>query len=303
MYRGCGGARRCHEHGGVVNLKAFFVASLQSALDLEIATPADLLKHVTPDVLSECLPRPLWARLFTACLGAPKVDATLVVETIGVPNLCEHVPAQLIWASLAEIGHRSLGGKPNEEEPIVLRPKSVTTPQVPQPTPQPILSSRSKPLTAPPPEVITKPPNPPLAPAPKVGPSIPTPVPGSATAQSLAEIVAELDSEGSREERTTPSSRVRTPTQQRFRQSQTGSGIGRLAQNNPRRPQAAMQPLANPGRTRRGETEVGDEVEIEAIDPKDPDWRNALAVEEDQLVDWQASEETLTVTDDEPRKR
>nr|MDQ3340213.1 hypothetical protein [Myxococcota bacterium] len=99
-----------------MNLKAFFVASLQSALDLGIATPDDVLKHVTPDVLANVLPRPLWARLFTACLGAPKVNAQLVVETIGVPNLCEHVPAQLIWACLSEIGNRSLGKTPDTDD-------------------------------------------------------------------------------------------------------------------------------------------------------------------------------------------
>lgn len=297
MYRGSGGARRCHEHGGAVNLKAFFVAALQSALDLGLATPDDLLKHVTPDVLSERLPRPLWARLFTACLGAPKVDATLVVETIGVPNLCEHVPAQLIWACLADIGNRSLGRKIDDDQPIVLRPKSITSPL---PTPQPVSSGRNRPLTAPPPDVITKPANPPLAP--KVGPSIPTPVPGSASTQSLADIVAELEAEG-REERATPPPRVRTPTQQRFRQSQPGSGIGRLAQSNPRRPQAAMQPLANPGRTRRGETEAeAEDAETATSDPREGDWRSALAVEEEQLVDWQAADETLTIADDEPRK-
>ena len=290
-----------------MNLKAFFVASLQSALDLGVATPEDVLKHVTPDVLAQYLPRPLWARMFTACLGAPKVDALLLVETIGVPNLCEHVPAHLIWACLAEIGHRSLGTTP-DETPIVLRPKSVTTPPA---TPlSSILSSASKsqPLTAPPPDVITKPANPPLAPPPKVGPSIPSP--GS---PSLSDIVAELESEAHSERSAPPPARGRVPTQQRFRQSQTGSGIGRLAdKNNPsgaptstgRRPQAAMQPSTPSGRgPRRGETEV-EEAEIETNVQRGEDWRAALAVEEDQLVDWQSSEETLTVAEDlEPRKR
>lgn len=279
-----------------MNLKAFFVASLQSALDLQIATPEDVLKHVTPDVLAQYLPRPLWARMFTACLGAPKVDAQLLVETIGVPNLCEHVPAQIIWACLAEIGHRSLG-KAVDETPIVIRPKSVTS------------ESKSGPLTAPPPDVITKPANPPLAPPPKVGPSIPSP---GAGAQSLSDIVAELESESNSERTPPPPTRGRVPTQQRFRQSQTGSGIGRLAdKNNPagapptntRRPQAATQPSLTARGPRRGETEV-EEAELETNVQRGEDWRAALAVEEDQLVDWQSSEETLTVAEEiEPRKR
>jgi len=298
VHRGGGGARWGDEHGGVMNLKAFFVASLQTALDLSIATPEDILKHVTPDVLATYLPRPLWARLFTACLGAPKVDAQLVVETIGVPNLCEHVPAQLIWACIADIGNRSLG-KQVDEEPLVLAPKSLTPPPPPG-------SSRSKPLTAPPPDVIEKPA---LVTPSKLGPNIPAPstMPAGTGTSSLADIVAELEAEGSRDERSiTPPSRVRTPTQQRFRQSQTGGGgIGRLAQNNPRRPQAGI-PSVTPARTaRRGETEVeAGEGEPETSVGRGEDWRSSIAVEEEQLVEWQASEETLTTTDDlETRKR
>jgi hypothetical protein len=241
---------------------------------------------VTTDVLAQHLPRPLWARLFTACLGAPKVDAQLVVETIGVPNLCEHVPTHIMWACLADIGNRSIG-KGVEEQPILLRPKSITTPPAPSP------SGRNKPLTAPPPDVITKPANPTLTPPPKLGPAIPTPsgAPAGTGTQSLQDIVAELEAEASREERTasslTPPSRVRTPAQNRFRQSNTGTGIGRLAA---RRPQAAA-PTA-----RRGETlEEGDAAKAD-------DWRNAIAVEDEQLVDWQSSEETLTVADDEPKR-
>ena len=92
-----------------MNLKGFFVDALASALDLGIGRPEDIIKHVTPDVLATHLPRPLWARLLTACLGAPKVGATLIVETIGIPNLCEHVPSAIIWGCIADIAHRSLG--------------------------------------------------------------------------------------------------------------------------------------------------------------------------------------------------
>ena len=92
-----------------MNLKAFLTDALGQALELGIGTPDDVLRHVTPDVLATHLPRPLWARLFTACLGAARVDAQLVVETIGVPNLCEHVPSYLIWACISEIAARSLG--------------------------------------------------------------------------------------------------------------------------------------------------------------------------------------------------
>jgi hypothetical protein len=92
-----------------MNVKAFLVDALGGALDLGVATPDDVLRHVTPDLLAEYLPRPLWARLLTACLGAPRVDAQLVVETIGVPNLCEHLPSPIIWSVRGD--HRIRGGR------------------------------------------------------------------------------------------------------------------------------------------------------------------------------------------------
>ena len=104
-----------------MNVKAFFSDALGQALELGIGTPEDVLKHITPDLLAQYLPKPLWARLFTACLGASRVDATLVVETIGIPNLCEHIPASVIWQCIAEIGARSLGQAYIAPPPIAKR--------------------------------------------------------------------------------------------------------------------------------------------------------------------------------------
>jgi len=282
MHRGRGGARRCQQDGGLVNLKAFFVASLSSALDLGIAIPDDVLRHVTPDVLAANLPRPLWARLLTACVGAPRVDAQLVVETIGVPNLCEHIPAPIIWACIADLATRALSGvviaAPTGGVPIS-RPNAAATAPV----------SRPIPLATPPPpaaEPRTTPPTP-IA----VGPSIPTPTAGG-------------DGDGD-------AARSRVPPSQRFRQSSSNSGIGRLANSGARRPQAQATPTlpqTEPSfdrsgplpRIKRGQTE-SDEVET-FIGSKD-DWKNALAVEDEQLVDWSAADETVTNGDELGRKR
>ena len=172
-----------------MNLKAFFVTALSQALELSIATPDDVLRHVTPDVLATHLPRPLWARLLTACLGAARVDAQLVVDTIGVPNLCECVPDLVIWACISEIGRRAIG-----VDPIAKPPLSIGTPP---------REAHRAPITTPPPIV---------------GPSIPPPT------QSLADVVAALEAD---EHASSSPQRTRTPTQPRIRQSNTG--IGRLA--------------------------------------------------------------------------
>jgi len=272
----------------VVNMKAFFVDALSSALDLGIATPGDVLRHVTPDLLAEHLPRPLWARLLTACVGASRVDAQLVVETVGVSNLCEHIPSTAIWACLSEVGHRALGGEIGAR-PAASAPAAVVTPPPPAAKPNAPLS-----ISGPPEPEPVKPP--PAAPPPMAGPSIPTP--------ALADLAAELD-----EDRGSAPSRPRTPTGNRFRQ--TSTNIGRLAQSNQRRPQVAaptppppqaVDPITERPRppVRRGETEI--EVEVEP-EPTNGDWRSTLAVEDEQLVDWAASEETQTSAGDDPSYR
>jgi hypothetical protein len=259
-----------------VNLKAFFVATLSSALDLGMAVPDDVLRHVTPDVLAAHLPRPLWARLLTACVGAPRVDAQLVVETIGVPNLCEHVPASIIWACLEELALRALGGV------VVATPGQAAASSRPNST---AAASRPIPLPTPPPPAETRP-TPSSMPV-VVGPSIPAPAAG--------------DAEGEARSRLAPS--------QRFRQSSTG--IGRLAANNARRPQApaAAPPPPEPApdrsappRVKRGQTE-SDYVDSETFVGGKDDWKNALAVEDEQLVDWSAADETVINGDELGRKR
>jgi len=259
-----------------VNLKAFFVAALQSALDLGIGTPDDVLRHVTPDVLSTHLPRPLWARLLTACLGAPKVDAQIVVETIGVPNLCEHIPATIIWGCIAELGARTIGGGVVAAA-IVQKPIS-------QPISQPIA------IAAPPPEVAA--PSRPTPPT-MIGPTIPS-----------------LEADEPENQPTVTGPRTRTPVPNRFRQASTG--IGRLATPAPttsssasqaRRPMAqAAAPtppaptFSNTGipsvvRPKRGQTDADFEVET---DISKDDWKNAIAVDDEQLVDWANNDETVT---------
>lgn len=274
-----------------MNAKSFFVAALSSALDLGIATPDDVLRHVTPDVLSLHLPRPLWARLLTAAIGAPKVDAQLIIETIGVPNLCEHIPSPIIWTCIAEVAHRALSGVP--AQPIT-RAAAVTPP-----------ATKSAPIPlAPPPPVEIKREAPPRdtpsrgTPLPAVSASLPKPADG------LADVVAALESEAGQ---AAPAGRARTPTGPRFRQ--TGTGIGRLGALSSRRPQApvpAADAAATPGTARPAPRRAGaTEAEADAYDVETEvkeDWKSSLAVEDEQLVDWQASEETLT-TADEYRKR
>jgi hypothetical protein len=134
-----------------------------------------------------------------------------------------------------------------------------------------------------------------------VGPSIPAPAAGDSDAEA----------------------RSRLAPSQRFRQ--TSTGIGRLAANSTRRPQVpapappppepaidptagfptagfAPRPAGAPPRVKRGQTE-SDYVDSETFVGGKDDWKNALAVEDEQLVDWSAADETVTNGDELGRKR
>ncbi|HEY1553938.1 MAG TPA: hypothetical protein VGF94_03840 [Kofleriaceae bacterium] len=256
-----------------MNVKAFFVSALGGALELGIGTPDDVLRHVTPEVLAQHLPRPLWARLLTACLGAPKVDAQLVVETVGVANLCEHVPATIVWACIAEIAARALGK--SSEQPTAI--------------PAPIVESKSAPAPAAKSGARVA-----LAPAPPLdAPRRPTPPPSPAVQGPAIPPVEHADEP------------ARPAPSQRFRQASTG--IGRVGATGAaaRRPQAqaapapapapASQPAARvPGR--RGSTEAESETETSV---ESGDWRGKeIAVDDSQLVDW-SSENTSDVRDED----
>ena len=264
-----------------MNVKAL---SRSQARDLGLATCDDVVRHVTPDVLAHHLPRPLWARLLTACVGAPKVDAQLVVETIGVPNLCEHIPQTIIWGCLLEIGARALGTGP-----------------LAQPRTTPLAATAPIAVIAPPPPEIAPATPAPSAPAPG-GPSIPEP--------RLQSLFAELEAEDKTAPPPSPGGRARTPTGQRFRQSNTG--IGRLAATNARRPMASA--AAPTPTTPSAIVEQGTEksrgtlpTSCAAARPSqgevetEIDWKNRepIAVDDEQLVDWSAAEETQTTNADD----
>jgi hypothetical protein len=263
-------ARRSVERGGIVNIKAFFVDAITSALALKIGTPEDVIRHVTPDVLSVHLPRPLWARVLTACLGAPRVDARLLVETIGIANLCEHIPSTIIWGCIADMGARSLG-KTVAEVAVAVPTRVQTTASgraiiAPPPDPTaPLASGTGVPGM---PGAVTAAP-------PAHGPNIPSPK-GS---EPLSDVLEEL-------EQTEQPVRPRTSTN-RFRQSNTTTG---RTLGSSRRPQVAatppqpVAPNAFSGRSKRTSTDLDSEPQTNV----GSQWGDReIAVDDSQLVDWQ----------------
>jgi hypothetical protein len=243
-----------------MNIKAFFVDALTAALDLKIGTPDDVLRHVTPDVLAKHLPRPLWARLLTACLGAPRVDAQLVIETIGIPNLCEHVPAWIIWACVADIAARSLGKASDIAAPAGAIKSTA--------------SGRA--ILAPPPDISNEP----------TANAAPVSIASPAAAQPLSDLITELEQT---DEARISQLRPRSPTAQRFRQSNTNVGARASLTGAGRRPQAVAPPAPTtlPRPSGRRGTEVSSEPE-QPTSVETGDWASReIAVDDSQLVEWQ----------------
>ncbi len=307
-----------------MSITRFFVDALGSALDLGLATADDVLKHATPDVLARHLPRPLWAALLAACLRAPRCDARLVVDTVGVPNLCEHVPKPILWACLAEIGTRALGRSilamppaPRIEAPVLAPPLALgTSPGIPAP----LVAAPSAPIVAPAPAA-----HPPVAapmpvvhvPPPVVAPA-PLPVAVHVPTRAQTEPPAPLGDPppvGGRAPTPPPpgTDQARARAEQWHQARRRGAG-DRADQRGaaPPTPQAAAAPApaAKPARTtppsqRRGTTNSDFDLDTDVSG----EWKAQkveavlVDVDDEQLVDWAQSDETITGGIDPDRKR
>lgn len=263
-----------------MSLTHFFVDAFTSALDRGIASPADLLRHVTPEVLSVHLPRQLWARLLTACLGAPRVDAGTIVDTLGVPNLCEHMPKPLLWACLAELAAVALGAPREPAAPattgLASAPVPATTGLAAAPAPRP---SPADTLLPPPPS------------ARRPGSAADEPRPGTPSASSgvPTDTAAVFDS-----------GRTRTPTRPPARALGT-SRSPVAAGASTRRPQlAATPPTPPPGATPAAAVpapprNLARELDFEVETDIHMDWKDKEPIPvTDEMVDWPAAEETAS---------
>ena len=248
-----------------MSMTRFMVTALSSALELGIGTADDVLAHVTPDVLSQHLPRPLWARLITACLGASKVNAQLVVDTIGMTNLCEHMPGSVMWAVLADIGARALGKEKDRgavvAAPIVTPPPAAAREET-APTPTPASGRSRSPSRQPP-----------------FGRGIPPAASSSAGASSRGGALSGNQG-GRRPQANAPAA---TPA-------------GTIT---PAPASALVGPRVTPQSPRRGATSSDFDIDT---DVRALPVGKEVEVDDEQLVDWSSAEETVTSTEYE-RKR
>jgi hypothetical protein len=323
------------------SITRFFVDALSGALELGLATPEDVMKHVTPDVLAAHLPRALWAKLLGACLAAPRVDPRLIVDTIGVVDLCANVPGTLLWSILADVAARALGkGLLAAPPPAAVAAKPAEKPTekpVEKPAEKPVEKAAEKPVEKPiekvaekakpvepekpaekPPEKVT---DRPIVTRPATSPPVSTRAPTITTTQTAAApapernlapaMVVDIDFEDDEEPaplEAPPHSPHRAPTvpgpaaapSRASNGSRSPTGAGASS----RRPQASTGPRTSPRTTppspRRGAAGSSDfdlDTDVGAAKQQE------VPVDDDQLIDWTSSEETVTSGVDLDRKR
>lgn len=292
--------------------RAFLSVSLTRALELGLGTPDDVLVHATPDVLSAHLPRAVWTQLLAACLAAPRTDARLVVDTVTIPVLCEHVPEPILWACLAQLATRALGrGLVAPPPPTSIASSSVVTSAI-APTPSaPIAAAPIAPIAAAPSAPMSAVPIAPFAVAPSAPiattPLAPLTSARASTADERTAEVTRIVAASSVAAAPLPATPTRASTENGRKSAEppplgdppapprTASGSAPRTTLGNRRPQAAaaMAPRRSDPRPPPGRASTATDFEIET-DLGEAWKKDAEAVDDDQLIDWAQSEETQT---------
>lgn len=117
----------------LTELRRTLDASLAAGLELAQITPDDILARVPADTLATHLPRPLWARLLTASLGAAKLDSEIIVNTLGVTNLAEHMPPDLLISCIRIAAEAGSGGPRKSAPSGFVTPASKPAPPIAPP--------------------------------------------------------------------------------------------------------------------------------------------------------------------------
>ena len=92
--------------------RRFLSTAISSALDFEVLSPDGVIEHISMDVLAHHLPAILLERLLFASIEAESMNARLVLDTLGVTTLAEHVPDHILWQCVAAAAEQSLGRSP-----------------------------------------------------------------------------------------------------------------------------------------------------------------------------------------------
>jgi hypothetical protein len=106
-----GGAR--NENG-----RRWLAAVLQGAIETELLTAADVLRHLPPSEFVKDTPLPVMAELIKAGLLGGKFDPQLILAHLTPQVIAEHLETSLVWMCISEAAmHRfELGSAPQRRE-------------------------------------------------------------------------------------------------------------------------------------------------------------------------------------------
>ena len=85
------------------DVQNFLTQAVKSGIETEQLSASNLLEHATPSVLAANLPNELAASLLQASLEAGSMSPELIIDTLGVEALAEHLPAKALWACVCEV--------------------------------------------------------------------------------------------------------------------------------------------------------------------------------------------------------
>ncbi|MBK9070219.1 MAG: hypothetical protein IPL79_04350 [Myxococcales bacterium] len=91
------------------DLQLFLLTSLRIARDEGFLTAADILRHITPEVMAAHLPRAIWAKLLGALVTGGKADAEAVMGAIDLDTIVTHMPTEISAAMLLDVGGAQFG--------------------------------------------------------------------------------------------------------------------------------------------------------------------------------------------------
>jgi hypothetical protein len=85
----------------------WFAAILEAGLEERLLGPAELLTHVTPELLAAHLPGEILGEILAVSLESHTLTPASLLETVTPDLLAEHIPHEVLWACIAEAVERA----------------------------------------------------------------------------------------------------------------------------------------------------------------------------------------------------
>jgi hypothetical protein len=87
--------------------QAWISRVVESGLQHQVFSPADVLAHATPDVLANHLPPELLSKVLATSLAAGAMTPERVLETVTPDHLARHLPHDVLWGCIAAAAARA----------------------------------------------------------------------------------------------------------------------------------------------------------------------------------------------------